>query len=92
MDKQKFDFFELLRDMTGAEQVSDLKYEPYRTRAILLLRYIPTEEYSVQEISDMTNYLLDAQRTFESKDEARAFFRDLAKRQWRCGGERKKSK
>lgn len=92
MDKQKFDFFELLRDMTGAEQVSDLKYEPYRTRAILLLRYIPTEEYSVQEISDMTHYLLDAQRTFQSKDEARAFFCDLAKKRWRCGGGREESK
>ena len=92
MDRENVDFFELIRDMTGAEQVSDLKYEPYRTRAILLLRYIPTEEYSVQEILDMTHYLLDAKRTFQSKDEARTFFRDLAKRQWRCGRGREGSK
>ena len=51
------DLFEFLKYVLGCTYVSDLKTEPYNTRAKLILKLINTNRYSDKQVEDIVNYI-----------------------------------
>lgn len=79
----QMDLFELLQMMTGAPQISDLPHAPYQRRAVAIMGYIPLEEYSLREISDMLQYLFGEKVEVQNTQEARKWLREQVRQQWR---------
>ena len=55
---ERKDLFEILRQRTGALYISDLRYSPYRERAIHLAAQENAENHSRREWNDALEYLL----------------------------------
>ncbi len=70
------DMFEYLRKMLGCEYISDLRYEPYKTRAQRLLATVPLEGYPLEVLSDLAEYLYGSKNRFETIPQAIAFYKE----------------
>ncbi len=69
------DIFEKLRDMLSCQYISDLRSEPNRTKAKKILKYISLQEYPVEMLSDLAEYLYGRKIEFASMQQAVMFFR-----------------
>ena len=74
MEKQK-DLFTELALKTGCSFISDLRVTPFNEQAReLLASYINLQEYSLNVLSDVYDYLYGVKVTFETYDEAQTAF------------------
>lgn len=55
--KYKFDLLEFLQYILGCTYISDLRFEPYNTKAKVLLKNIKLRKYSLKQIKDTIQYL-----------------------------------
>ena len=51
------DLFELLKNLLCCAYISDLKTEPYKEKAQLLLSYLDLHSFSSQQVHDVRNYI-----------------------------------
>lgn len=68
MTNNKTDFFETLRTTIGCEYISDMKFEPYRTKAKEALKSMKLSILSLSELKDIAQYLY-GKTDFKSKDD-----------------------
>lgn len=57
IDCESLDLLELVQYIIGCEYLSDLKYDPYNSRAKILLQNISFDHYSLNQIRDTINYI-----------------------------------
>lgn len=74
---QKEDLFEKLWKMVGCDFMSDMKFAPYNRVAKILLRDIKLTDYTLKELSDMTEYLYKTKIQFHDYSEANDFFQSV---------------
>ena len=55
--KSKFDLLEFLQYILGCTYISDLRFEPYNTKAKVVLKNIKLRKYSLKQIKDTIQYL-----------------------------------
>lgn len=67
------DMFEYLRRETGAMYISDLRYSPYRERAIRMIAQCDASRYELDDWNDAVTYLL-YHAGCETPNEARQLF------------------
>ena len=60
------DVFETLKSLVGCEYISDLRFEPYCSRAKVLMKRMILENCSLAELSDLACYIY-GRSNFESK-------------------------
>lgn len=65
--------FEELKDNLGCEYISDLRFEPYCTKAKLVIKTLDIGNYSFTELNDLTDYFYGQQ--FASKEAAICFLK-----------------
>lgn len=53
------DLFEVLKNLCGCEYISDLRYEPYISKARLRMQTLCTDSFSLFQLSDMAEYLYE---------------------------------
>ena len=53
---EKMDVFEKLKSAIGCDYISDLSFEPHRTKAKMLLKVMDIEHCSFAELNDIANY------------------------------------
>ena len=70
------DIFEYLRKMMECQYISDLRYEPYKTRAQKLLITVPLDECPLEALSDLAEYLYGRESGFQSIPQAIAFYKE----------------
>lgn len=78
MEKQEYekgDLFETLAVMVGCDYVSDLRFEPYNSRAKKYLKgSFGFDLYSVGELEDLYCYVYSRTAKFGSKEEVKSAF------------------
>jgi hypothetical protein len=59
MDKNNktLNLLEFLKYILGCTYISDLRFEPYNTKAKLILQFLNRKEYSISQIKDALEYL-----------------------------------
>lgn len=69
------DLFNTLADSVGCDYVSDLRYEPFNSSAKhLIARDFTFENYRLDELNDLFEYLYDKKAEFSTVREAKAAF------------------
>ncbi len=68
------DLFEILKDETGYEYISDLHYGAFNKKAKAFLKNADIENYSLFVLSDVVQYIFGTNTEFTSLDEAEKFF------------------
>lgn len=63
------DILEKIKDLLGLEYISDMKFEPNKSRAIKLLCELDLSQYSMKSLSDLFQYLLGENKEFGSNEE-----------------------
>lgn len=61
MTNNKTDVFETLKNIIGCEYISDMKFEPYRTKAKEALKSMKLSALSLSELKDLVMYLYEKQ-------------------------------
>lgn len=56
-NNNELDLFELLKYILDCEYISDLKIEPYNTKAKLILSFINLKKFSLNQIKDIFEYI-----------------------------------
>ena len=56
-NNKKSDLFEFLKYILGCTYISDLRTEPYNTKARLILKFLNPKKYSKIQIKDAFEYL-----------------------------------
>lgn len=64
----KTDIFETLKNILGCEYISDMKFEPYRTKAKEALKSMDLSILSLSDLKDIAQYLYE-KTDFKSKDD-----------------------
>jgi hypothetical protein len=54
---KNLDIFEFLKYILGCEYISDLKFEPYNTKAKIILKFLNLKKYPKNQIRDIFKYL-----------------------------------
>jgi hypothetical protein len=54
---KELDLLEFLQYIVGCDYISDLKNEPYNSKAKLLLSQLDVSYYSLNQIKDATEYI-----------------------------------
>ena len=67
------DIFEQLKDKIGCKCISDLRFEPYSTKAKNMLKELDIEQCSLAELNDLAFYFY--QKRFEAADAAISFLK-----------------
>lgn len=67
------DVFETLKNAIGCSYISDLSFEPYRTRAQKTLKTMALENCSITELNDIANYFY--KKHFDTADAAILFLK-----------------
>lgn len=67
------DIFEQLKDKIGCKCISDLRYDPYRTKAKRMLKELDIEQCSLFELNDLEFYFYE--KRFETVDEVLSFLK-----------------
>ena len=75
----KKDLFETLREETGCEYISDLKYGIFNKMAKKFLSGIQTERWDLAVLSDAAKYIFAVDIDFETAEQAKRFFADNCK-------------
>lgn len=68
MTNNKTDIFETLKNILGCEYISDMKFEPYRTKAKEALKSMEMSILSLSDLKDIAQYLYE-KTDFKSKDD-----------------------
>ena len=68
MTNNKTDIFETLKNILGCEYISDMKFEPYRTKAKEVLKSMELSILSLSDLKDIAQYLYE-KTDFKSKDD-----------------------
>jgi len=68
----KTDVFETLKNTLGCEYISDLKFEPFRTKAMRALKSMELNALSLSELEDIAQYLY-GKTDFKSRDDILQF-------------------
>ena len=68
MTNNKTDIFETLKNTLGCEYISDMKFEPYRTKAKEALKSMKLSILSLSELKDIAQYLY-GKTDFKSRDD-----------------------
>ena len=68
------DLFEDLKSQLGCRFVSDLRFEPYSSKAKLLLSEMDLSKYTLSELRDAAWYFYQHQMPFASINDAIYFF------------------
>lgn len=68
------DLFEELRLLVGGSYVSDLRYEPYRSKAKSAMKKCELTYFSLHTLSEMAEYLYGTKQDFQSVEQAKLFF------------------
>lgn len=68
MTNNKTDIFETLKNILGCEYISDMKFEPYRTKAKETLKSMELSILSLSDLKDIAQYLYE-KTDFKSKDD-----------------------
>lgn len=68
MTNNKTDIFETLKNILGCEYISDMKFEPYRTKAKEALKSMELSILSLSDLKDIAQYLYE-KTDFKSKDD-----------------------
>lgn len=68
MTNNKTDIFETLKNILGCEYISDMKFEPYRTKAKETLKSMDLSILSFSDLKDIAQYLYE-KTDFKSKDD-----------------------
>ena len=68
MTNNKTDIFETLKNTLGCEYISDMKFEPYRTKAKEVLKSMELSALSLSELKDLVRYLYE-KADFKSRDD-----------------------
>lgn len=63
------DIFEKITEILGLEYMSDMKFEPNRSRAILLISEMDLSQYSMASLSDLFHYIFGEDKKFNSSEE-----------------------
>lgn len=63
------DIFEKITEILGLEYMSDMKFEPNRSRAILLISEMDLSQYSMASLSDLFQYIFGEDKKFNSSEE-----------------------
>lgn len=69
------DVFADLKKYVACEFISDLRYEPHKSRAKAILRELDLSKYSLPSLNDLVVYIYDMNRTFQSVADVQHFFR-----------------
>ena len=72
-EKRKMDVFEKLKSAVGCDYISDLSFEPHRTKAKALLKAMGIEKCSITELNDLADYFYG--KHFDSADAAIGFLK-----------------
>ena len=72
-EKRKMDIFEKLKNAVGCDYISDLSFDPHRTKAKALLKAMEIEKCSVAELNDLADYFYG--KHFDSADAAIGFLK-----------------
>lgn len=67
------DIYEVLKKKIGCEYISDLRYEPYNTKAKEWMKDLDIERLSVSELNDIAEYLYG--KELDSQEEAVSFLK-----------------
>ncbi|MGN0492011.1 MAG: hypothetical protein ACI4F7_00030 [Acutalibacteraceae bacterium] len=70
------DIFEQLKESAGCEYISDLRFSPFKERALKQLPFLPIEELTVFQLNDLASYFYNSTSRFEDKNAALAFFKE----------------
>lgn len=73
------DIFEDLKERIGCDYISDLTFEPYKSKAKKRILEMPMETYPPEMLSDMAAYLYGGQHSFRTSQEAAVFFKRCSK-------------
>jgi len=67
------DVFEKLKNAVSCDYISDLSFEPHRTKAKALLKTMEIEQCSIAELNDIAYYFYG--KHFDSADAAISFLK-----------------
>lgn len=71
------DIFEELRKTLGCMYISDMRFMPYRRQALGMVLLLNLDKYPIEQLSDLSEYLTDKKISFESSEQALAYFKDV---------------
>jgi len=68
------DLFETIQNAVGCDLLSDIKFEPYKTKACTALFSLKLEEYSLEQYEEFANYLFGELVKFNSYNDVENYF------------------
>ena len=68
------DLFEKMQYKVGANLLSDIKFEPYRSELCKAITNSKFEDFSLQEFTELATYLFNEQIKFSSYEEVEKYF------------------
>ncbi len=70
----KKEILEALREYTGAKYISDLKNQTYNAKARYAVSKISVEQYPMNTLEDIAEYIFSCKIKFKNMNEAKRFF------------------
>jgi len=68
------DLFEIIKQKTGSEYISDLRFGSKNQLAKSIMRETDIKKYSLYDLNDMAEYLYQKAVNFKTLEEAAKFF------------------
>ena len=75
-NQETIDIFEDLRSQVGCTYISDLRYMPHITTAKRVIQKFCFEDYSLEQLNDMAQYLYGEKVFFDYPQQAEQYFRN----------------
>ena len=68
--------FEKLKEMTGCENILDIKFKPNISRVLNALCEIKLSDYPVSELQELAEYIYGEKQKFECAYDAECYFKE----------------
>lgn len=68
------DLFETLQNIVGCALLSDIKFEPYRTKACTAIFSLKLEEFPLSQYEEFANYMFSENIKFNSYSDVEKYF------------------
>jgi len=68
------DLFKALQNAVGCAMLSDIKFDPYKTKACTEIFSLKLEEFPLSQYEELANYLFNESVKFDSYSDAEKYY------------------
>lgn len=68
------DLFEMIQKSVGCDMLSDIKFEPYKTKACTAIFSLKLEKFPLSQFEELSSYLFGETKKFDSYSEVEKYF------------------